>query len=56
MIRDTDRGYEVAGQFTEAGRERYQNHWNGTGKAQGRKRRQVIPACSDPDFGTKETL
>jgi hypothetical protein len=46
MIRDIERGYDEAGQFTDAGRERYQRHWEGTGKARGRKRRQVIPACS----------
>lgn len=35
-------------QWNDTSRERMQNHYNGTGKARGRKRRQVIPACSDP--------
>jgi hypothetical protein len=43
---DPERGYDEAGQFSDAGRERYQNHWNGTGSARGRKRRQVVPAFS----------
>jgi len=33
-------------QWSDTGRERMQNHYNGTGKARGRRRRQVIPACS----------
>ena len=36
-------------QWTGTGRERMQDHYAGTGKARGRKRRQVIPACSDPE-------
>lgn len=33
-------------QWNVTGRERMQDHYNGTGKARGRKRRQVIPAFS----------
>jgi len=33
-------------QWSDTGRERMGNHWNRSGKARGRKRRQVIPACS----------
>lgn len=33
-------------QWSDTGRERMQRHWEGTGKARGRKRKQVIPACS----------
>ena len=36
------------GQWNDTSRERMQTHWTGTGKARGRKRRQVVPACSDP--------
>jgi hypothetical protein len=46
MIQDIDHAYDISGQWTGAGRERYQEHYAGTGKAKGRKRRQVIPACS----------
>ena len=46
MTRDIDHAYDEAGQWTGPGRERYQIHYAGTGKAKGRKRRQVIPACS----------
>lgn len=38
------------GQWNDTSRERMQNHWTGTGKARGRKRRQVVPACSDPSM------
>jgi hypothetical protein len=38
--------YDEGGQWTDGGRERYQNHYAGTGQARGRKRRQVVPACS----------
>lgn len=34
------------GQWSDTSRERMQNHWTGSGKARGRRRRQVIPACS----------
>ena len=33
-------------QWSDTGRERMGNHWYRSGKARGRKRRQVIPACS----------
>ena len=36
-------------QWTETGRERMQNHYNGTGKARGRKRRVVPVYSSDGD-------
>jgi hypothetical protein len=41
-------------QWNDTGRERMQNHYNGTGKARGRRRRQVVPACSDPGFAGAE--
>lgn len=43
---DIEMIYDERGQWDETARERFQNHWNGSGKARGRKRRQVIPACS----------
>ena len=33
-------------QWTGTGRERMQAHWQRSGKARGRRRRQVVPACS----------
>ena len=38
MTRDIDHAYDEAGQWTGPGRERYQIHYAGTGKAKGRKR------------------
>jgi hypothetical protein len=46
MTRDIDHAYDEGGQWMDGGRERYQNHYAGTGQAKGRKRRQVVPACS----------
>lgn len=45
-IKDLDRAFDEGGQWTGPGRERYQEHYNRTGKAKGRKRRQIIPAFS----------
>ena len=41
-------------QWGDGPRERMQRHWEGTGKSRGRKRRQVVPACSDPSFAGAE--
>jgi len=40
--------YDDRGQWTDGSRERYQAAYTRTGKARGRRRRQVVPACSDP--------
>lgn len=36
-------------QWNDTGRERSQAAYVRTGKVRGRKRRQVVPACSDPE-------
>lgn len=46
MTRDLEILYDESGQWNDTGRERFGNHWNRSGKARGRKRKQVIPACS----------
>jgi len=43
---DLDVVYDERGQWDETARERFQNHWQGSGKARGRRRRPVIPAFS----------
>ncbi len=47
MSHDIDHAYDEGGQWSDTGRQRYQNHWNNSGSAKGRRRRQVIPAYSD---------
>jgi hypothetical protein len=43
---DLDQVNDEVCQWNDTGRERMQNHYNGTGKARGRRRRQIIPAYS----------
>lgn len=46
MIRNIEKAFDDEGQWTGPGRDRYQEMYARTGKARGRKRRPVIPACS----------
>lgn len=46
MKADLEKAYDERGQWTDTGRERFAACWNRSGKARGRRRRQVVPACS----------
>jgi hypothetical protein len=43
---DIERVFDERGQWDDTARERFQTHYTRTGKAQGRRRRPVIPAYS----------